>query len=534
MGYKRPLDASEFRDLPFKQSQRFGYGNEMATFAETDPCNNAIVKPFITVSGEEEDGFCDIQWYDALHKDTVTEVSHVGDKDAETSTHLRSSSSEDDDAGSGATSLSSLSSDCFQFYFPLRTFVPLDDDYSSLNCAPRRLVPTGPNHQASIPTWRGSVHKMSGRRDTSNSHSFSPALGSNDVIGTDNEEKLMGTCVISMPDSSFSSSNSAKGGDWRIECNCLDCGSVRCVRQHVAEARENLKKTLGHESFMNLGFGNLGEEVACKWSEEEEEVFHEIVYSNPASSGRSFWKRLSGTFPSRSKKELVSFYYNVFILRRRAVQNRSRVLDIDSDDDEYHGSNAMPYNFDVLGEDENSAIESLDDQDDYVGNQENYSDKDDGNDDVDDTVGNDSGNSTEENGGSDQVSEACKLNSFGRSMSGSVAQNVSQTSVIAKEDFSAQEDSCMSFDCQSNMVDSYGSLDAGTVSQVGGFKSDHNTQLAGKLEGPGDWTNQVYLFDSCDTKHWFPSYLTADPLKLSGAAAALLWFQQVVGYKDVD
>lgn len=146
---------------------------------------------------------------------------------------------------------------------------------------------------------------------------------SHNVVDNDNEEKWMGTCIIPMPDSNSFAHNIDQVGRGIMDCDCLDEGSIRCVQQHVMEAREKLLKSLGHEKFVKLGLCDMGEEVSCKWSEEEEQVFHEVVYSNPFSLGRNFWKQLSSVFPSRTKKEIVSYYFNVFVLRRRAVQNRS-------------------------------------------------------------------------------------------------------------------------------------------------------------------------------------------------------------------
>lgn len=45
---------------------------------------------------------------------------------------------------------------------------------------------------------------------------------------------------------------------------------------------------------------------------------------------------LEAALLSRTKHEIVSYYFNVFVLRRRATQNRSLILDIDSDDVEWH------------------------------------------------------------------------------------------------------------------------------------------------------------------------------------------------------
>ncbi|EPS62161.1 hypothetical protein M569_12631, partial [Genlisea aurea] len=117
-------------------------------------------------------------------------------------------------------------------------------------------------------------------------------------------------------------------------CSCPNRGSMRCVQQHVKEARERLLNSVGDEKFLQLGFLDMGEEVASNWTPDEERLFHEIVFSNPKSRGRNFWSCLRDAFPHSTMKELVSYYFNVFMLRRRAVQNRSFVLEIDSDDDD--------------------------------------------------------------------------------------------------------------------------------------------------------------------------------------------------------
>ncbi|KAK7836849.1 at-rich interactive domain-containing protein 2 [Quercus suber] len=274
-------------------------------------------------TGEVVDGFHKFQWHEELGKDTVTEVSNLGDKYLETNEPLSSfslSSNEEDD-GSGASAYSYLSPEYFEVDFPRRTLVPFEDVSSSyLDRYPRKQVPLGADHQANIPLWGEHINNK--KLDLTENCNSSPSDGGS------SEEKLMGTCVIPLPD--MSTDKGYYAGCGRTACDCLDSGSVRCVRQHVNEAREELRKTLGHDKFVNLGFSDMGEEVAHKWTEEEEEIFHEVVYSNPVSLCRNFWKKLSLVFPSRSKKELVSYYFNVFMLWRRAAQNRSTFLDIDT------------------------------------------------------------------------------------------------------------------------------------------------------------------------------------------------------------
>ncbi|CAN1314003.1 AT-rich interactive domain-containing protein 2 [Linum perenne] len=168
----------------------------------------------------------------------------------------------------------------------------------------------------------------------------------------------MGTCIIPMPDTESVAPNCDQLGFSRPDCSCLDAGSLRCVQQHITEARYKLRKSLGHEKFVSLGFNNMGEEVAWRWSEDEERHFRAVIYSNPVSLGRNFWRHLAQVFPTRSMMEIVSYYFNVFVLRKWASRNRSDVLDVDSDDDELHGIDVGPYEGEDSEEEDDSAIQS--------------------------------------------------------------------------------------------------------------------------------------------------------------------------------
>ncbi|KAK9060107.1 hypothetical protein SSX86_020811 [Deinandra increscens subsp. villosa] len=235
--------------------------------------------------------------------------------------------------GLGPTFYSNFFSDFFESNIPRRSLVHYDDTYSSLlNCSPRKEVPIGPEHQAIVPEF----HSDSARY----------------YISQNGREKiLMGVSVISnQEDESVIA---------QTDCKCMDNGSIRCVQQHVNEARLNLKESIGPEKFINLGFNSMGEEeVACNWAEDEQH-FQDIVYSNPVSHGKKFWEVLSVEFPTRSKKELVSYYFNVFIYRRRAIQNRSQLLAIDSDDDEWWGTRRGPGPSGVATENEDLVVGGL-------------------------------------------------------------------------------------------------------------------------------------------------------------------------------
>ncbi|WVZ22746.1 hypothetical protein V8G54_001290 [Vigna mungo] len=498
MGYKRCLEANELEDLSLNKAKRFESNNEPVSLDDIVTPNKAFAKTVITGGGEDD--FYNIQWYDPLEINAAKESPYAGgDKNVQTSGHFSSCSGEDD-TGSGATSLSSASSDCLEFDIPQKAFVPLDDDYLGFDCSPRKSVPIGPNHQATIPVWRGKY----------NHDRPSSGLVSANIVDED-EERLDGTSVLSMHESgSYSSPNEC--GQGRKECNCLDSGSIRCVRQHVREARENLLKTFGKEKFVNLGFCDMGEDVAHHWTEEEEDMFHEVVYTNPASLGRNFWKHLSVTFSSRTSREIVSYYFNVFMLQRRATQNRSRFMDIDSDDDECNTRNPGILCFESS---DDSAIESLGDEDVNVENQDNYSDEDDDNSDdgTDDNVlgstGCDMGNTTEIESEIDQRSSNSKENSQVEAWS-NPDERVDGCARILNYDIDVQDDSCMSFECDANMASchSHGFGDANSALQARGFKCDQSPRVQGKLDLSCNVMEHGYLLDSCVAKDWYHDYTT--------------------------
>eukprot|EP00249_Psilotum_nudum_P018363 c26765_g1_i1 orf=390-1421(-) len=126
----------------------------------------------------------------------------------------------------------------------------------------------------------------------------------------------------------------ARVGKGRSEvCSCTHRGSIDCVRLHIEEKRQALKDEVG-EAFFAWGFDKMGESVSEKWMHDEELTFQEIVRMNPSSLEKNFWISLLGAFPSKSMADLVSYYFNVFVVRKRAMQNRYNPENIDSDDDE--------------------------------------------------------------------------------------------------------------------------------------------------------------------------------------------------------
>ncbi|KAL8136396.1 hypothetical protein V2J09_002397 [Rumex salicifolius] len=119
----------------------------------------------------------------------------------------------------------------------------------------------------------------------------------------------------------------------RDPCGCQYPGSSACVKLHVSRSRMKLKVELG-SIFYLWKFDKMGEEAAVSWTAKEEQKFEAVVKENPLSLGKFFWDELTKSLPMKNREELVSYYYNVFLLRRRGHQNRCSPSDIDSDDDE--------------------------------------------------------------------------------------------------------------------------------------------------------------------------------------------------------
>uniref|UniRef100_A0A6N2LUA5 Myb-like domain-containing protein n=1 Tax=Salix viminalis TaxID=40686 RepID=A0A6N2LUA5_SALVM len=494
MGFKRPFDDEEFQGLPFKQARQVDYINKLTQFSETGAHCNVPKKP------DEYDGYGSnifkIQWHETFEND-FNEVSNFAkDSDSSGPLSLVTSSSSDEDSGSWPAACSSFSSEYFEF--PRKTSIPLADVCSSyLDEFPRKQVPLGPNHQASIPLW--DRHMKKDKLSDSFNKNGSLLSESARNIYNDNEEKFVGTRIIPMPNTKPCLSTRYEAACGRIDCGCLDEGSVRCVRQHILEAREELLKSVGHEKFVNLGFYDMGEEVSCKWAKEEERVFHEVVYSRPVSLGQNFWKHLTQVFPDRTTKEIVSYYFNVFMLQKRAAQNRCNMLDIDSDDDEMPQINRGSY-IQVLDEDEDSDLESPNaDQGEDSLEDDIDDDSDDDSGDASDELGDGSRDTTGEDSGIDYASEALDMNSIDPDV-----KHMNYNAGHDGLDFIVQDDSCMSFEFQADKVDS----PADTRAALHVNRSDHSKCLPCEVNGCGDGEDQVYLLDLCDAKDWDARYFS--------------------------
>ncbi|CAK7338583.1 unnamed protein product [Dovyalis caffra] len=466
MGYKiRMYQKRAFADdnsyeVAFKHPRQMEHTDQLAPIF---PLDNVHQKHL--VSGEDSFRVCQDVGMSTSH--LVTECSNGTSKDFETG-----------DSGcfphflwisNGILEADNLS--FFPEYFDhghqLRALLEPEEVCSSLDYPFQKPVSVGPEHQAYVPEWDSQASSTSlNQLDESNlqvalAHSSSPGV----MIDGGYEENLMGTCVLSMPEQEASADYCY--GATKGDCGCPDAGSIRCVKQHVSEARLKLRQNLGEEIFEGLGFCDMGEVVANKWTAEEEKTFHEVVLSNPVSLGKNFWDNLSVTFPSRTIMELVSYYFNAFMLRKRAEQNRFDPLNIDSDDDEWQRIEC-----ETVEEDEDSAVESLTGQDSSIYCQEDHPKKcneyvEDGDEVVASKEGDDdmvhrAATDEEYEGDVDDFSGAqvgiyhgeCGGDPGAKYFSGIAGNNA--------DDCDIQNDSCTSYEHHQDSIDCYGPLDMGT------------------------------------------------------------------------
>ncbi|XP_074283662.1 uncharacterized protein LOC141608196 [Silene latifolia] len=334
MGHKRPFDDEVVDEVSPKHSRQSGACDEFISRNDRTSKQADIMKRHD--SGECSIRKDEVEYHDVHENGGYPDILREGAEETESDaprfvplSHWSTSNTSVEDESSEEMFHMPFSPGYYNFDRPFRLVCSTDDVYHCLiDNPPRKQVPIGPEHQADIPPWG---------KTTSNGN-------------------LNGTRIMLILERPSVIQGISKAGDDRIDCICPDPGSVRCVRVHIAEARDKLRRVLGEHAFTELGFNDMGEVVADKWENEEKQLFHKVVYTNPVSLGKNFWDALSAVFPSRTKMEIVSYYFNVFMPRKRAEQNRCDPTNIHSDNDKWQGSDDDDDGDDH--EDNDSGIES--------------------------------------------------------------------------------------------------------------------------------------------------------------------------------
>ncbi|XP_071687514.1 AT-rich interactive domain-containing protein 1-like [Rutidosis leptorrhynchoides] len=181
----------------------------------------------------------------------------------------------------------------------------INDDNSKL------AIPIGPRFQADVPEWRGPPRALT---ETDSS-------------------KWVDTVIWSMKDSTLESVKGGIGKGRPDTCDCATPGSILCVKRHIDNKSADLRIYLG-PAFQIWKFDQMGEAVAKSWKQQEQQRLTNIMIKNPFSEGKDFITTALKCFPTKSKKEIISYYFNVYVPRRMSIQTRSGCRAVDTDDEE--------------------------------------------------------------------------------------------------------------------------------------------------------------------------------------------------------
>ncbi|PIA65387.1 hypothetical protein AQUCO_00100693v1 [Aquilegia coerulea] len=114
-------------------------------------------------------------------------------------------------------------------------------------------------------------------------------------------------------------------------CSCDFPGSIECIKSHIHEERLRLLSEVG-DAFYSWGCDKMGEAVSESWTLKEQNNFNKL-FGTRTLSYEGFWRRAVKCLPMKQRESIVSFYFNVFVLRNVSRQARLPSPVIDSDDD---------------------------------------------------------------------------------------------------------------------------------------------------------------------------------------------------------
>lgn len=195
----------------------------------------------------------------------------------------------------------------------------------------RKAIPVGPRFQTDVPEWDDTVDKSILIR----SYNSDP-----------DNLKWLGSQVWPVENGNVKPAGRIIGKGRHNSCSCASRGSAYCIKRHVLEERQRLQRDLG-PAFSSWKFDEMGEQVSESWSLKEKKSFESLMKKKPLSDGNAFWKRALKCLPRKSKKDVVNFYFNVYIQQRMSLHRISpSTKQIDTDDEDGEEDEAEAKNSD--------------------------------------------------------------------------------------------------------------------------------------------------------------------------------------------
>ncbi|CAN4106078.1 unnamed protein product [Withania somnifera] len=180
----------------------------------------------------------------------------------------------------------------------------------------RFVIPVGPHFQADVPDWTVSADKDSTNYEASNPEN----------------SRWLGTRVWPVEIGNMKVSSRAIGKGGPHSCSCRSPGTAVCVKRHISEERLILQRELD-PAFFSWKFDEMGEQASKAWSSKEEAIFESLVKRKPQLNGKNFLKHAIKSLPQKTRKTIMSYYFNAFIPRQLSLQNRSPIKLLNISDD---------------------------------------------------------------------------------------------------------------------------------------------------------------------------------------------------------
>ncbi|KAH0750115.1 hypothetical protein KY290_029347 [Solanum tuberosum] len=208
----------------------------------------------------------------------------------------------------------------------------------ALTSEKKLVIPVGPRFQAVIPDWGNFPNK--GTPVVAADVALRASIPSMEemVCKYKKEEsdtsKWLGTLVWPRPtDDNLENKevNEALVGKGRNKhCSCRSPGSFECVKRHIKEESMKLKSEL-ETAFNVWKFDEMGGEVSQLWNTKDQKKFRSLV-KTCLSKGKSFMKPALASFPSKNRRSIVNYYFNVHIPQR--IRSNSITINTDDEDEE--------------------------------------------------------------------------------------------------------------------------------------------------------------------------------------------------------